>query len=163
MSWASKRKTTRCEDVADRLLGIFEVNMPLLYGEGVRAFIRLQHEIVGQSSDQSMFAWRYEQDTGPHGIFASSPAAVFFSSGNIVVVDMKASPFFVTNRGLHITIPIYMYNGALLCRFKNDHYTIITTPLCEIDGHGTYARVDADFLGTVDYRAWNEWGSLRPV
>ena len=34
MSWASKRKTTRVEDIAYSLMGIFEVNMPLLYGEG---------------------------------------------------------------------------------------------------------------------------------
>jgi hypothetical protein len=42
MTWASRRSTTREEDMAYCLLGIFEVNMPLLYGEGRRAFIRLQ-------------------------------------------------------------------------------------------------------------------------
>src|SRR6478735_5744653 len=34
MSWASMRYTTRIEDMAYCLLGIFDVNMPLLYGEG---------------------------------------------------------------------------------------------------------------------------------
>lgn len=42
MSWASDRQTTRIEDTAYCLLGIFRVNMPLLYGEGPRAFLRLQ-------------------------------------------------------------------------------------------------------------------------
>jgi hypothetical protein len=42
MSWASDRQTTRIEDMAYCLLGIFNVNMPLLYGEGDKAFIRLQ-------------------------------------------------------------------------------------------------------------------------
>jgi len=42
MSWASERETTRTEDTAYCLLGIFGVNMPLLYGEGSKAFIRLQ-------------------------------------------------------------------------------------------------------------------------
>jgi hypothetical protein len=42
MSWASDRETTRPEDLAYCLLGIFGVNMPLLYGEGERAFLRLQ-------------------------------------------------------------------------------------------------------------------------
>jgi hypothetical protein len=42
MSWASERETTRVEDRAYSLLGILGVNMPLLYGEGERAFIRLQ-------------------------------------------------------------------------------------------------------------------------
>lgn len=46
MSWASRRRTTRVEDTAYCLLGIFGVNMPLLYGEGERAFTRLQEEIV---------------------------------------------------------------------------------------------------------------------
>ena len=39
MSWASRRATTRHEDVAYCLLGLFDVNMPLLYGEGEKAFI----------------------------------------------------------------------------------------------------------------------------
>ena len=39
MSWASRRVTTRDEDIAYCLLGIFNVNMPLLYGEGEKAFI----------------------------------------------------------------------------------------------------------------------------
>ena len=60
MSWASSRKTTRVEDVAYCLLGLFEVNMPLLYGEGKAAFQRLQHEILKASDDEIIFAWRNE-------------------------------------------------------------------------------------------------------
>lgn len=41
ISWAAKRKTTRIEDRAYSLLGLFGVSMPLLYGEGSRAFLRL--------------------------------------------------------------------------------------------------------------------------
>ena len=57
MSWVSKRKTTRIEDLAYCLLGIFDVNMPLLYGEKDKAFYRLQLEIVKVSNDESIFAW----------------------------------------------------------------------------------------------------------
>ncbi|EIW58446.1 HET-domain-containing protein, partial [Trametes versicolor FP-101664 SS1] len=57
MSWASQRETTRIEDRAYSLMGIFNVFMPTVYGEGVRAFIRLQEEILKQLSDQSIFAW----------------------------------------------------------------------------------------------------------
>ena len=46
MSWAAYRKTTLPEDAAYCLLGLFEIHMPLLYGEGERAFIRLQEEIL---------------------------------------------------------------------------------------------------------------------
>ncbi|KAK1633606.1 heterokaryon incompatibility protein-domain-containing protein, partial [Colletotrichum phormii] len=57
MSWAARRQTMRVEDRAYSLLGIFDVSMPLLYGEGERAFERLQIEIMKQSSDDSILAW----------------------------------------------------------------------------------------------------------
>jgi len=76
MSWAASRTTTRKEDLAYCLLGIFDVNMPLLYGEGDKAFIRLQEEIIRQSGDLSIFAWGYDASmaNGIHEIFAPSPA-----------------------------------------------------------------------------------------
>ncbi|KAI6022057.1 heterokaryon incompatibility protein-domain-containing protein, partial [Pisolithus marmoratus] len=57
MSWAADRKTTRVEDRAYSLLGLFGVNMPMLYGEGSGAFQRLQLEIIRVSSDHSILAW----------------------------------------------------------------------------------------------------------
>ena len=57
MSWASGRSTTRLEDKAYAVLGIVGVNMPLLYGEGFKAFIRLQEEIIKISTVKSLFAW----------------------------------------------------------------------------------------------------------
>ena len=57
MSWAAKRETTRTEDMAYCLLGIFDINMPMLYGEGKKAFQRLQEEIMKRSNDLSIFAW----------------------------------------------------------------------------------------------------------
>ena len=41
MFWASKRRTTRTEDIAYCLLGIFDVYVPLIYGEGSNAFVGL--------------------------------------------------------------------------------------------------------------------------
>jgi hypothetical protein len=58
MSWAATRKTARVEDIAYCLLGIFDVNMPLLYGEGKNAFRRLQEEITkANPMDHTLFAW----------------------------------------------------------------------------------------------------------
>ncbi|KAI1492953.1 heterokaryon incompatibility protein-domain-containing protein [Biscogniauxia mediterranea] len=54
MSWTSQRVTTRTEDIAYCLMGIFDVHMPPLYGEGTRAFRRLQEEIIKQSNDHSI-------------------------------------------------------------------------------------------------------------
>ena len=45
MSWAAHR-TTRVEDRAYSLMGLLDVNMPMLYGEGKKAFHRLQLEII---------------------------------------------------------------------------------------------------------------------
>ncbi|TBU26281.1 HET-domain-containing protein [Dichomitus squalens] len=58
LSWAAARETTRVEDRAYSLLGIFDINIPTLYGEGERAFRRLQEEIVRRVPDQSLFAWK---------------------------------------------------------------------------------------------------------
>lgn len=57
MSWAAQRETSRIEDKAYCLLGIFGVNIPLQYGEGERAFIRLQEEILKTSEDYTIFSW----------------------------------------------------------------------------------------------------------
>jgi len=57
MRWASKRKTTRVEDIAYSLLGIFDIMMPIAYGEGERAFERLLEAIAQRSGDPSFFAW----------------------------------------------------------------------------------------------------------
>lgn len=58
MSWAAGRKTSRPEDTAYCLLGIFGVYMPLIYGESKNAFIRLQHEIMKMvPHDHTLFAW----------------------------------------------------------------------------------------------------------
>ncbi|KFY30267.1 hypothetical protein V493_02047 [Pseudogymnoascus sp. VKM F-4281 (FW-2241)] len=56
MSWAATRQTTRIEDLSYCLIGIFDVNMPMLYREGERAFNRFQEEIIRESNDLSIFA-----------------------------------------------------------------------------------------------------------
>ncbi|KAI5456738.1 heterokaryon incompatibility protein-domain-containing protein [Mariannaea sp. PMI_226] len=57
MSWAAERQTTRQEDMAYCLLGLFDISMTMLYGEGEKAFIRLQEEILKEYDDNSIFAW----------------------------------------------------------------------------------------------------------
>ena len=70
MSWASKRRTTRPEDEAYCLMGIFGVNMPTLYGERDKAFYRLQEEIMKTCPDTSLFAWGNHEPCTP----GSSPS-----------------------------------------------------------------------------------------
>ena len=49
MSWAALRETTRIEDTAYSLLGLFDINMPLLYGEGDKASISASEKRAGRS------------------------------------------------------------------------------------------------------------------
>ncbi|KAI5987984.1 heterokaryon incompatibility protein-domain-containing protein [Pisolithus orientalis] len=80
MSWAAKRETTRVEDRAYSLMGLFRVNMPMLYGEGEKAFQRLQLEIIRTSNDHSIFAWNpLRPRTG--SVLADDPSDFWRCSG----------------------------------------------------------------------------------
>ena len=87
MSWAANRMTTRIEDIAYSLMGLLDVNMPMLYGEGKKAFHRLQLEIIRTSNDQSIFAWsRYPGRPG--SILADEPS-FFNDCSEMVSLDYK--------------------------------------------------------------------------
>ncbi|PPJ54968.1 hypothetical protein CBER1_05647 [Cercospora berteroae] len=109
MSWAARRVTTRPEDLAYCLLGLFDVNMPMLYGEGMlKAFMRLQQEIIKKSDDKSIFAWGWdlpgEFGLAWYGLLAPSPAP-FDNCGEIVVDEGNFEnkyPYEMTNQGLSL-------------------------------------------------------------
>ncbi|KAE9372496.1 HET-domain-containing protein, partial [Stipitochalara longipes BDJ] len=148
MSWAASRETSREEDMAYCLLGIFGVNMPLLYGEGMGAFIRLQEEILKESDDQSIFAWSLTDPLLPpllpgrviipgnnkEGVLANHPAH-FAGSANIVPFpsEPERQPFSMTNRGLRIELRVLNYRnirreqlvGILDCHYKDDFSSAI--------------------------------------
>ncbi|KAI1208265.1 HET-domain-containing protein [Annulohypoxylon truncatum] len=108
MSWAARRVTTRVEDIAYCLLGLFDVNMPLLYGEGPKAFIRLQEEITKTSNDHTVFCWsRTSVPADWTSMLAPSPAA-FRDAGDFVPIDAWEIPMphSMTNLGLSIYLPI---------------------------------------------------------
>ena len=123
LSWAAYRETTREEDAAYCLLGIFDVNMPLLYGEGTKAFRRLQEEIIKADCDLSIFAWTAEpsQSRQPgrrySGILAESPKE--FSGCRGIIKANKSTfhaDFSITNRGIR------MHTGLLKFRIGyKDH------------------------------------------
>ncbi|KAH0432993.1 hypothetical protein CcaCcLH18_06108 [Colletotrichum camelliae] len=116
MSWAASRKTKRIEDQAYSLLGIFDINMPMIYGEGMKAFRRLQEEIARETNDLSLFAWRAPP---PHedrsqkfrGLFARSPSE-FSSCATItksVVRHDTRQEFSLTNKGIRIQTKLYKH------------------------------------------------------
>lgn len=73
MSWAANRLTTREEDTAYCLFGLFGINLPLLYGEGQGAFRRLQVELLRISDDETLMARCSVDMNHSFGIFAKSP------------------------------------------------------------------------------------------
>ncbi|KAE8449095.1 hypothetical protein EG329_008478 [Mollisiaceae sp. DMI_Dod_QoI] len=109
MSWASNRQTLRPEDMAYCLMGLFGVNMPLLYGEGINAFTRLQIEIMRISDDESIFAWtdRTAPNSLRSGLLARTPQA-FSDSGDIELLpNATTTPYSMTNKGLQIQLNLY--------------------------------------------------------
>ncbi|GIZ41060.1 hypothetical protein CKM354_000437700 [Cercospora kikuchii] len=107
LSWASRRATTRPEDMSYSLLGLLGVNMPLLYGEGEDAFIRLQQKIVTDTNDESIFAWI---SNGPErgGMLANSPSD-FYECNRVQLTSESLytdrPPYALTNQGIEFFTP----------------------------------------------------------
>lgn len=108
MSWAAKRSTTRAEDWAYSLMGLFDVHMPIIYGEGLeKAFKRLQLEILKTINDETIFAWRSRVHKDG-SLLATTPKNFVdcdFTTGTGVSTS-EVRPFTMTNVGLQITLPL---------------------------------------------------------
>ncbi|KAF9889966.1 hypothetical protein FE257_006840 [Aspergillus nanangensis] len=174
MAWAAHRKTSRPEDIAYCLMGLFSVNMPMLYGEGERAFLRLQEEIMKQSDDQSIFAW-VDPESSPdslHGLLAPSPSR-FAGCANILPYQdwEPRQPYTMTNRGLQIELPLTriqddIYVAALDCPsppdYKNFSFiAIFLRRLSDVDAQ--YARVKVGTLAEVRERSKPQTIYVRQV
>jgi hypothetical protein len=106
ISWVSGRQTTRSEDLSYCLLGILNVNMPLLYGEGTRAFTRLQEEVLKNGTDATIFAW--PSSALPADPYASrhisilAPSPAVFREARYIQSSSASNIWTITNRGLRI-------------------------------------------------------------
>ena len=175
MSWASNRETTRVEDVAYCLMGLFEVNMPLLYGEGERAFIRLQEEIIKYSDDQSLFAWtdsnKPEGAADRHcGLLASSPAK-FIKSGDIVPYSEwgHSAPFAISNKGLRIELHLSpleedLYAAALNCPVPPENEKFLGVYLKRVfTGQDQYVRAKPHAFCSIESRGSTQTVYIRNI
>lgn len=131
MSWSAGRVATKTEDEAYCLLGIFDVNMPMLYGEGKKAFVRLQEEIMRRDADQSILAWSTSQPS--RNLFASSPKD-FINSGDVRQIMTSKKPFMLNNLGLEIELVMRQircntYAAYLACETerRGDHRPVCLT------------------------------------
>ena len=157
MSWASRRHTSREEDMAYSLLGLFDINMPLLYGEGDKAFYRLQCEIIQSSRDESIFAWK-DRSLSYSGLLARSPSA-FEESNDIVPIYIKEitrPPYYMTNNGLAIELVVRRlekrrrtghdhFHASLACARAKDKDKPVMLALRTINGHKS-ARENCELL-----------------
>ncbi|KAK3710241.1 hypothetical protein LTR37_010462 [Vermiconidia calcicola] len=155
MSWAARRSATRIEDRAYSLLGMFDVNMPMLYGEGEKSFIRLQEEIIKTSDDQSIFAWSDVQ-RGQPGLLAPRPD-VFLQSGDIEQIQLRygREPYTMNNRGLSMTMSLapYLtdtYLASIRCARRNSPRTLMVIFLRRLREDDQYARVSVRGEDLVD-------------
>jgi hypothetical protein len=162
--WASRRKTTREEDIAYCLLGLVGINMPMLYGEGQRAFYRLQLEVLKQSNDHTIFAWDYPNPfrsyyplrRHPIAILAPSPSYFLDSSGIRPIRAPRSTEtltFAVTNNGLEIRLPVVEtdtneFVAFLHCENRNGY--IVGVRLSKLD-NGQYHRPDSSLVYLSKY------------
>ncbi|KAI1869274.1 uncharacterized protein JN550_005904 [Neoarthrinium moseri] len=120
MSWIASRTTARVEDLAYSMLGIFNVVMTPRYGEGMRAFMRLQQLLLSTLTDESLFAWKLPQYQPPQvftvpagweadewGLLAPTPSC--FKDSNRLTTIGKPVPrvhggFSMTQQGLQVPI-----------------------------------------------------------
>ena len=176
MSWAAKRETTRVEDTAYCLLGLFDVNMPLLYGEGMKAFKRLQEEILKSSDDFSLFAWglpenlvtirsspqhpstvttssRIERDRlcdSVTGLLANDPSQFNFS-WDLVKTSIPKSPFPIPGQEeLDFPLPPVLMNKGIRIEMP-----IISSINARHTGSGIMSGSLLTGLGLCQ-RAWDE-------
>ncbi|KAK3905972.1 HET-domain-containing protein [Staphylotrichum tortipilum] len=180
MSWASRRRTTRQEDMAYCLLGIFDVNMPMIYGEGTKAFIRLQEEIIKRTNDLSILAWdsRGRSRAGRYcGVLSESPAEfAHVPRGLSTSTRSFTTEFAVTNSGLRITTELWVSSnptafnrshlGYFLCLSDDRKPPFVGIHLKKFD-RDHFVRISDKPL-TVDYLNsnnidWTESARLQTI
>jgi hypothetical protein len=167
MSWASGRETTRREDVGYCLLGLFDIQLPLLYGEGDKAFIRLQEEILKTTDDYSLFAWSApaSDNSNYRGLLARSPAE-FRNCGSVErftttsVLPISTSPI-----GLRIQLGVSPDPDdetrvlAMIRSYNSKRQPLVIYLKC-LDGATQYARVNV--ASTIAMDGWMA-GELRTM
>ncbi|KAL5315184.1 hypothetical protein ACEPPN_017835 [Leptodophora sp. 'Broadleaf-Isolate-01'] len=144
MSWAAQRDTKRKEDLAYCLLGIFDVAMPMIYGEGGdRAFFRLQEQIMKTTRDDSILAWGLSTEEPcisdssqitAGRILAAAPSD-FANSGQIV----SRSTMSLQSLGCSLRVHLSLLStstgktiGLLGCGPEHDIHKVVGIPLAKM-------------------------------
>jgi hypothetical protein len=131
MSWACRRTTTRVEDIAYCLMGLFDVDMPLLYGEGQKAFVRLQLEIWRQTADVSLLAWSmFPVDEKQTELFAISPRRFSYAAAVIAFDYLEGaryeSRFEIVNEAVRIRARLLDFLHTIWFSSRSERFAQVT-------------------------------------
>lgn len=170
MSWAAERETSRPEDVAYCLLGIFDINMPLIYGEGrAQAFKRLQEEIIRSTGDDSIYAWHCPEELASRkhywGLLAESPASFGLYEGltprrSKYLTRRSSHVTSMSSRGLHVELAVTpfpndnsgsIFLASLDCEMRWERSSAHLTPAILLqktswDNETDFVRIRPDIL-----------------
>lgn len=163
-SWASRRRTRRIEDLTYCLLGLVQVNMPMVYGEGKKAFHRLQVKLLSRRSDHTILAWNHPHDAIVSGVLA--PDISYFEGSSQYKISEamcsgEISTHEVTNHGLRMTLlckPGRRNNDVLAClQCQDGHNRPMVIHLCRNAGCLHYVRRKVTHLANRDNSQSREW------
>jgi hypothetical protein len=135
--------------------------MPLLYGEGRKAFTRLQEEIIKRSTDQSIFCWidRSASRTTFRSLLAHTPGDFQHCQNVECLSDPLGASYSITNRGLNMSLPLqpmdhdqFEYLAALNCRYTHSHKSLAIRLRRTAAGSNLFTRVDPYRLYQIDAR-----------
>lgn len=152
MSWLADKIGNREEDVAYSLVAIAGVTLQVRYGEGAeRAFLRLQEEVLQDTRDGSIFAWRSANKKDIRGLLARSPSEFRHFSAT-TGSDWQAPWIFdgkvrFSSKGIQIQSQISRHGSCILLEIgrvelETGKSTRVGVYLRE--WNGIYVRVDAE-------------------
>ena len=119
---ASTRQTTREEDIAYSLFGIFNIAIPVIYGEGDQAVGRLLEHVLTGSGDVTILAW-----TGTSGSYNSClPAGL--TVYNQIVPQHVPQPIQTTEMDNIIAVLRSSLHDHSLAMTLHDHVNALRSP-----------------------------------
>ncbi|OAX36057.1 hypothetical protein K503DRAFT_744950 [Rhizopogon vinicolor AM-OR11-026] len=144
MTWAARRKTTRVEDVAYSLMGIFDVSLQIAYGEGEdRAFCRLIEAIM-QTGNPSVLNW-----TGEAAMHCSSdafPRSPQSFAGRTLQLPPSLGRLEMTMTSLGLRVPLVILPLSICSTselYESGYYEVILE--CVL-----YPTIKINFVGSSD-------------
>ncbi|KAJ6784276.1 hypothetical protein PWT90_03918 [Aphanocladium album] len=172
ISWSAGREAAREEDTAYALVAITEATLPIRYGEGAeRAFLRLQEELLRDTRDGSLLAWRSARDGEVRGLLARSPSEFgHFAPASAKelqrpwVFDGKVR---FSSKGIELQSKVCKGPGCVLLSIgqkRQDLGTGNNIAICFREWNGVYLRVaPASRVSSSALRSWRTIDVARDV